>query len=400
MQKEEAATRQAQPMGQRMDQARARFRRAVEAGQKAQQAMLKAQVNVNRVKSLEALTGRVENMWNPEAGLPPDPLIHAIQESRATLQTSSAVLSQEGGAAMEAETGAEQDPELWDQDEGEAEDAADFEEAPAPGGPPVEPRQTRKAAAERGPMTPQKKTRTAEPEALAKGSAPLSQVQLLPREPCRTPGHGTRRAFATSICFLAICIVAWFCSHARPGRRWPTCFDQTCGYPGEGPLTTLDSPEAPEPSLTPTQEVRTCVVVRRKTKGVKWRNQMCRACESFLTPEKNGYACTNFQTWACSAECERVVVSMHCCRLTGVVSLGSSQSFFSEGLGGSAASGTPRESKNEAQAIDVQVAEVQDDRQVWDERVAHQVALRLGRDRSANADRHGNAARWPGRAAG
>ena len=91
--KEEAEMKQAQPMGQRMDQARARFRRAVEAGEKAQKAMLKAQanfeqaqqevvqaqldlhklmqeaplpvipapqVNVNLVKSLEALTGLVE----------------------------------------------------------------------------------------------------------------------------------------------------------------------------------------------------------------------------------------------------------------------------------------------------------------------------------------------------
>ena len=68
------------------------------------------QVNMNLVKSLEALTGRVGNMWNPEAGPPPDPLIYAIQESTVILQTSSAILSQEGGAAVEAETGAEQTP--------------------------------------------------------------------------------------------------------------------------------------------------------------------------------------------------------------------------------------------------------------------------------------------------
>ena len=86
------------------------------------------QVNMSLVKSLEALTGLFENMWNPEAGPPPDQLIHAIQESRAILQTSSAILSQEGGAALEAETGARQDPELWDRDEDEAEDMADFEE--------------------------------------------------------------------------------------------------------------------------------------------------------------------------------------------------------------------------------------------------------------------------------
>ena len=90
-------------MGQRMDEARARFCRAVDAGEKAQEAMLEAQanfeqaqqevkkarpemhklmqeaplsvmpapqVNMNLVKSLEALTGLIENMWNPEAGPP------------------------------------------------------------------------------------------------------------------------------------------------------------------------------------------------------------------------------------------------------------------------------------------------------------------------------------------
>ena len=36
-----------------------------------------------------------------------DQLLHAIQESRATLQASSAILAQEGGAALEAEADAE-----------------------------------------------------------------------------------------------------------------------------------------------------------------------------------------------------------------------------------------------------------------------------------------------------
>ena len=89
------------------------------------------QVNASLVKSLEGLTGSIENMWNPEAEPPPDQLIRAIQESRAILQTSSAILSQEGGAAMEADAGVEQDPELWDQDEDEAEEMKGFEEAHA-----------------------------------------------------------------------------------------------------------------------------------------------------------------------------------------------------------------------------------------------------------------------------
>ena len=61
------------------------------------------QVNVSLVKTLEALTGIIENLWNPGAGQPPDQLIHAIQESRAILQTSSVIMSQEGGAALDAE---------------------------------------------------------------------------------------------------------------------------------------------------------------------------------------------------------------------------------------------------------------------------------------------------------
>ena len=78
------------------------------------------------------------------------------------------------------------------------------------------------------------------------------------------------------------------------------------------------------------------------------RRKVCRACESSLTPK--------CQTWACSAECERAVVSVQCYRLTGVVSLGSSQSFYSEGPGGSSSSGMPCESQNEGLAIDVQIA--------------------------------------------
>ena len=47
---EEADVRQAQSMGQRMDQARARFRQAVDAGEKAQEAMLKVQANFEQAQ--------------------------------------------------------------------------------------------------------------------------------------------------------------------------------------------------------------------------------------------------------------------------------------------------------------------------------------------------------------
>ena len=151
--------RQAQPVGQRMDQARARFRRAVESGEKAPESRAQgqrelrasaaggdaspnglAQANASLVSQRDpgqiigSFDRTYRNMWNPEAKPPPDPLVHAIHESRALLQTSPSILSQEGGAAMEVGTGVEVDLELWDQDEGEAEEMADFEEVHAPGG--------------------------------------------------------------------------------------------------------------------------------------------------------------------------------------------------------------------------------------------------------------------------
>ena len=70
-------------------------------------------------------------------------------------------------------------------------------------------------------------------------------------------------------------------------------------------------------------------------------------------------------------------MSVQCYRLAGVVSLGSSQSFHSEGPGGSSSSGMPCESQNEGQAIDVQIAEVQDEGQAQGERVVQLVALQL-----------------------
>ena len=54
-------------------------------------------------------------MWSLDAGLPREHWIQAIQESKAILQTSSIILAQEGGAALDTE----QDPELWNLDEDE-----------------------------------------------------------------------------------------------------------------------------------------------------------------------------------------------------------------------------------------------------------------------------------------
>ena len=138
------------------------------------------QVNVSLVNSLEALTGLIEIMWNPEARPPPDQLIHAIQESRAILQTSSAILSQAGGTALEAEAGVEQDPELWDQDddEDEAEEVEGFEEARAP--------RRADGGGEAG-----HSRRRREPQSWRcwrKGAVHFHRSNFYQREPCRIPG--------------------------------------------------------------------------------------------------------------------------------------------------------------------------------------------------------------------
>ena len=85
VQKEEAALKQAQPFGQKMDQARARCRRAVESGEEGEirasaaggdagpdrpgkahaGVMPVPQVYVSLVTTLEALTGIIENIWKP-----------------------------------------------------------------------------------------------------------------------------------------------------------------------------------------------------------------------------------------------------------------------------------------------------------------------------------------------
>ena len=140
------------------------------------------QVNVSLVRTLKALTGIIENLWNPDAGQPPEHLIQAIQESRQLLQTSSVLMSQEGGAALDADCAAGQEPVLWDLEEDDAEEMADFEEAHAPGGPLVEATvsRARKAATENAPRTPPpKQTRTAAPADAAQGGAQSSQAQRL-----------------------------------------------------------------------------------------------------------------------------------------------------------------------------------------------------------------------------
>ena len=209
VQQQETAMKQARPLG----------RRAVESGEKAMETLQKAQenfkqaqqevmltqeatlpvmpvpqVNVSLVRTLEALTGIIENLWNPDVGQPPEHLIHTRKESRQILQTSSVIMSQEAGAALDAEFDAGQDRELWDLEEDDAEEMADFEEAHAPGGPPIEATvsRARKAATGNTPITPQpKKTHIAAPADAAQGGAQSSQAQRLSARAMMNPKKDT-----------------------------------------------------------------------------------------------------------------------------------------------------------------------------------------------------------------
>ena len=247
---------------------------------------------------------------------PPDQLVQAIQESRAILQTSSVLLSQEGDAAAEIEAGDEQDPELWDQDVDEAEGMEGFEETHAPGGPSVDLAQARKTATECKPIMPPQQKRTANRGAGDSGERErptCAGPAVINESHAEFKGHRIRHAFATSMCahpgigkllrfcLLSFCAVAWFCTRECPGGHWPACYDQTRGFPGEGPMTTLDSPVISGPSLTPTQELQTCVLKRRKTRGIKWESRVCSSCEKVLKPKQNRHTCVVCPAWACSA---------------------------------------------------------------------------------------------------
>ena len=129
-------------------------------------------------------------------------------------------------------------------DEDEAEEMEGFEEAHGPGGPTVEARQARQG---RG-TTYTDDAATSEEDANhraggvgEKERSTVAGPTFIHESHAESQGHGTGHAFATGMrahpglgkflkcCFLATCTVAWFCSHAHPGRHWPTCFDQTCG---------------------------------------------------------------------------------------------------------------------------------------------------------------------------
>ena len=152
------------------------------------------------------MTGIIENLWNPDAGQPPEHLIHAIQESRRILQTSSVLASRERGAALDAEFAAGQDPELWDLEEHEAQEMADFEEAHSPGGLLVEATASRARKAATGnstPITPPpKKRRTAAPVDAAQSGAQSSQAQRLSARAMMNPKDVEHLALSQRACAI------------------------------------------------------------------------------------------------------------------------------------------------------------------------------------------------------
>ena len=180
LRKQGAAMKQAQPLGQKVDQARARFRRAGASAAEGSPVASNASSTSQREpgQNLGSFDRNYRKHVEPRRRATTDHLINVIRVSKAILLTSSVILSQEGGAALVAEQDA--GPELWNLDEGETEQMADLVEVHAPGGPPVETTRARKAAAERTPMTPPpKKTRTVAPVAVEQGGAQSSQALRL-----------------------------------------------------------------------------------------------------------------------------------------------------------------------------------------------------------------------------
>ena len=148
--------------------------------------------------------------------------------------------------------------------------------------------------------------------------------------------------------------------NANAKRYWPDCFDQTCGFPGEGPKTTLDSSDDIGPSLTPTQEMRACVMTRRRTRGETWDNEVCRVCEKVMEHRQNGHTCVKCRAWACTAPCERALVEMRCCRMSDVASHVPKSRTYYQGIGCSADESSQRMTQDKQWVTDVQKSEQQE----------------------------------------
>ena len=84
---------------------------------------------------------------------------------------------------------------------------------------------------------------------------------------------------------------------------------------------------------------------------------MCRACGGTLRRHQNGLKCRKCHVRECSNACARE--DLQCCRMSGVASHEPQSQRCSQGLGSSAAEGTPRLTQGMEQAMDVQMADVQ-----------------------------------------
>ena len=141
-----------------------------------------------------------------------------------------------GGAALDADFAAGQEPEPCDLEEDDAEEMADFEEAHALGGPPVEATvsRARKTATGNTPKTPPpRKTRTAAPADAAQSGAHSSQAQRLSARAMTNPKTRNfwrcRNVLVRSSqhwqvpegSITIFGIVALVCSGTQPGRHWP-----------------------------------------------------------------------------------------------------------------------------------------------------------------------------------
>ena len=179
---------------------------------------------------------------------------------------------------------------------------------------------------------------------------------------------------------MLLCTAARVCISTHPERHWPACYDQTCGYPGDGPMTSLDSLDALGACLTPTQEILTCDMVKCKTMAVSGPLMERRVCGKILARRFEGRKCKNCYAWACSAACARGVVDSHCCRMSGVSSIVSQSRACSQGVGGSGDAGS-RELTQETEWVtdvqkkDEQVEDVPCDRSRLCERVAFRAEL-------------------------
>ena len=83
--------------------------------------------------------------------------------------------------------------------------------------------------------------------------------------------------------------------------------------------------------LTPTQEIMTCDMVRRKTKEKRGAYMICRACGNTLPRRHCGLKCRKCHAWACNAACAGDVADLHCCHMAGVASHESQSQSCSQG---------------------------------------------------------------------